>query len=283
MESVYLLIEREFLQSNCPIYKIGRSSQENDKRIKQYPKGSRLICLINVEDSKFMEKEIFSLFKHKYVQRRDIGSEYFEGNGVMMRKDIFDMAMEYDCVGVLECKKRQLGLKKLVLKELTNKTVVKPEISPIEIHGVVPINILTPVPRENISLYTCESCKYSTKHLWVYRNHIKSKKHIAMQTVATADMFRHVCKHCSKKYKTNRGIRMHKIVCKPENTELETRLEREQAEMIARLERENNDLNIRLTKEKEHNELLINRILEEVNKLKSQMALHLMKTTHEKR
>ena len=118
MESIYLLIEREFLKSDCPIYKIGRSSQENDTRIKQYPKGSKLICLINVEDSKFMEKEMIHLFKHKYIQRKDIGIEYFEGKMEDMRREIFDMVMEYDCAGALECKKRQRGLKNLVLKEL---------------------------------------------------------------------------------------------------------------------------------------------------------------------
>ena len=112
MESVYLLIEREFLKSECPIYKIGRSSQENDNRIKQYPKGSQLICFIKVVDSKFMENEMMHLFKHKYIQRKDIGSEYFEGNVVTMRKDMFDMVIEYDCAGFSECKKRQRGLKK---------------------------------------------------------------------------------------------------------------------------------------------------------------------------
>ena len=227
MESIYLLIEREFLKSNCPIYKIGRSSQENDKRIKQYPKGSRLICLINVVDSIFMEKEMMHLFKHKYIQRKDIGSEYFEGNVVMMRKDIFDMAMEYDCVGFSECKKRQRGLKKLVLKEVTKKpkkTVVKPEISLIEIHGVVPINILTLVPRENISLYTCEKCMYSTKNRWVYKDHLKSKKHIAMQSDETAVIFQHTCKVCNKKYKSDRGLRKHKIVCVVSKTKLENEI-----------------------------------------------------------
>lgn len=221
MESIYLLIEREFLKSNLPIYKIGRSSQENDKRIKQYPKGSRLICLINVEDSKFMEKEIISLFKYKYVQRRDIGSEYFEGNVVMMRKDIFDMVMEYDCVGFSECKKRQRGLKKLVLKELTKRinnsvTVVadvKPEISPIE-NIAVPNCSSNPIPTYiSTGPYTCESCKYSTTRITLYKGHLKTKKHIAMQSSETSDGFKHICTYCSKKYVNITGLKKHKIKC----------------------------------------------------------------------
>ena len=229
MESVYLLIEREFLKSDCPIYKIGRSSQENDTRIKQYPKGSKLSCLINVEDSKFMEKEIFSLFKHKYIQRKDIGSEYFEGKMEDMRRDIFDMVMEYDCVGVLECKKLQQGLKKLVLKELIKKinngvttlasveaelVEVKPEISPI-------VNLAVPIvcPKASSTFiktagrYTCESCDYSTSSSWLYGKHLKTTKHIALQTTETAEAFRHVCKNCSRKYSSESGLRKHKIIC----------------------------------------------------------------------
>ena len=248
MESIYLLIEREFLQSNLPIYKIGRSSQENDKRIKQYPKGSRLICLINVEDSKIMEKEIISLFKHKYVQRRDIGSEYFEGNVVMMRKDIFDMVMEYDCVGFSECKKRQRGLKKLVLKELTkrinNSVTVVAEVkkSPIE-NIAVPIGSSNPIPTYiSTGPYTCESCKYSTSRITLYKGHLKTKKHIAMQSSETSDGFKHICAYCSKKYVNITGLKKHKIKCasriKHEEdivlaNQLATRKENEQKDLLA--------------------------------------------------
>ena len=234
MESIYLLIEREFLKSDCPIYKIGRSSQENDTRIKQYPKGSRLICLINVEDSKFMEKEIFSLFKHKYIQRKDIGSEYFEGKMEDMRRDIFDMVMEYDCVGVLECKKLQQGLKKLVLKELIKKinngvttlavTVTEVEavtevMSEAEISPIVNLAVPIVCPKASSTFiktagrYTCESCDYSTSSSWLYGKHLKTTKHIALLTTETAEAFRHVCKKCSRKYSSESGLRKHNIKC----------------------------------------------------------------------
>ena len=269
MESIYLLIEREFLKSNLPIYKIGRSSQENDKRIKQYPKGSRLICLINVEDSKFMEKEIISLFKHKYVQRRDIGSEYFEGNYVMMRKDIFDMVMEYDCVGFSECKKRQRGLKKLVLKELTKRinnsvTVVadvKPEISPIE-NIAVPNCSSNPIPTYiSTGPYTCESCKYSTSRITLYKGHLKTKKHIAMQSSETSDGFKHICTYCSKKYVNITGLKKHKIKCA-------SRIKHEEDIVLA------NQLATR--KENEQNDLLAQQVLKK-EEIKKEIMDELMK------
>lgn len=129
--------------------------------------------------------------------------------------------------------------------------------------------------------YTCESCKYSTTRNWLYKDHITSKKHIAMQTSETSDAFRHVCTYCSKKYASTTGLKKHNIKCAArikheEEIRIKLDKDREQVEMIVRLERENNELIHQLTKEKEHNEL-INRVMEEVNQLKSKFALQLMK------
>jgi len=96
MESVYLLIEREFIKTNEPIFKIGCSKQENDKRIRTYPKGSQLILQIFVLDCRYIETEIKNLFKNIYKQRVDIGIEYFEGDSICMRNDIFDIIKTYD-------------------------------------------------------------------------------------------------------------------------------------------------------------------------------------------
>jgi hypothetical protein len=143
--------------------------------------------------------------------------------------------------------------------------------------------------------YTCEKCNYTTKVNWIYQKHLKSKKHIALQSEETSDGFKHICTYCSKRYVCTTGLKKHNVNCAArikheEDIVLANRIEREQAEiriklekekerehveMIARLERENNDLNHRLTKEKEHIEM-INNVMEEVNKLRSQIALHLI-------
>ncbi len=39
IEYIYLIQEREFINSKQPIYKIGRTKQNNYKRFEQYPKG----------------------------------------------------------------------------------------------------------------------------------------------------------------------------------------------------------------------------------------------------
>ena len=48
--SIYLLQEREFINSNENIYKIGRTKQANIQRFNQYPKGSKLLLHIVCDD-----------------------------------------------------------------------------------------------------------------------------------------------------------------------------------------------------------------------------------------
>ena len=85
---IYLLQEREFIQSNVSVYKIGRTKQEHNKRLSQYPKGSVLLFRMICSNCIDMEKNIISLFKENYIHRKDIGSEYFEGDHKAMMKQI---------------------------------------------------------------------------------------------------------------------------------------------------------------------------------------------------
>ena len=77
---IYLLCEREFIKTNEPIYKIGRSLQENLKRIQSYPNGTKLLFQSMCENCIDSEKELIKLFKLNFKHRNDIGNEYFEGN-----------------------------------------------------------------------------------------------------------------------------------------------------------------------------------------------------------
>ena len=86
---VYLVQEREFVNSNKHIYKIGRSCQRNLSRFKQYPKDSILICQNSCYNCSICEGNLITLFKCKYIQRVDIGIKYFEGDSRNMILDIF--------------------------------------------------------------------------------------------------------------------------------------------------------------------------------------------------
>lgn len=89
---VYILQEREFVKSGEKIYKIGKSERPFSARVKQYPKNSILLGCLTCDDCGKCEKEMKKMFAIKYIQRKDIGLEYFEGNPTKMIRDMCDIA-----------------------------------------------------------------------------------------------------------------------------------------------------------------------------------------------
>ena len=85
IDTIYLLQVREFLGTN--IFKIGRTYDINS-RYKHYPKNSILLFYSSCSDSVTIEKKIIYEFIKKYKQRKDIGTEYFEGDYTTMVRDI---------------------------------------------------------------------------------------------------------------------------------------------------------------------------------------------------
>ena len=49
-EYIYLLQEREFIKTKENIYKLGKSKQENLKRIQNYPNGTKLNIQLECEN-----------------------------------------------------------------------------------------------------------------------------------------------------------------------------------------------------------------------------------------
>ena len=86
-QHVYLIREREFINSNENTYKIGRSGNICG-RVKNYPKDSEMIGLFLCKNNIIMERSISSLFKTKYKQMKEYGTEYFNGNVFDMHEDI---------------------------------------------------------------------------------------------------------------------------------------------------------------------------------------------------
>jgi hypothetical protein len=89
-EAVYMVHTRELYVLQKTIYKIGRS-HHIDSRIKQYPKGSKIMCIVNCKNSVICEKELIKIFKAKFKQRTDYGTEYFEGDKDLMIREIFNV------------------------------------------------------------------------------------------------------------------------------------------------------------------------------------------------
>ena len=87
---IYLLQEREFANSFQNIFKIGKTKNENNKRISQYPKGSVLLLQKICNNCDDLEKELIKIFKERFIQRKDIGTEYFEGDYQEMSDIIYN-------------------------------------------------------------------------------------------------------------------------------------------------------------------------------------------------
>ena len=55
---IYLLQEREFIKTKENIYKLGKTEQENLKRIQNYPNGTKLIIQLECENCDINEKKL---------------------------------------------------------------------------------------------------------------------------------------------------------------------------------------------------------------------------------
>lgn len=89
---IYLIKEREFVNNNSDIYKIGKTIQDPLKRLVHYPKQSKIITVVTVSNCHIIEKDLIKTFKSKFKWRNDIGNEYFEGDQLDMMNEIFKYA-----------------------------------------------------------------------------------------------------------------------------------------------------------------------------------------------
>jgi len=69
-----------------------------------------------------------------------------------------------------------------------------------------------------MKIHTCSFCNYTTKHGWVFQEHLKSKKHNELINTNESSIWFN-CTKCLKKYKTQSCLRRHTNRCKiPEPT-----------------------------------------------------------------
>ncbi len=90
---VYLLQEREFINAQQHVYKIGQSMQVR-ARISSYPKGSEVKMIVSVNDCIAIERRLIETFDSKFKKRIDIGREYYEGDVTAMMKEMTMIALE---------------------------------------------------------------------------------------------------------------------------------------------------------------------------------------------
>lgn len=76
---VYVVQTRNCLETHRRVFKFGRT-RSMANRLRQYPKGSRLIACLPVSHMIDAERMLMSLCHKRFVQRKDFGNEYFEGD-----------------------------------------------------------------------------------------------------------------------------------------------------------------------------------------------------------
>jgi hypothetical protein len=161
MEFIYILREREFVNTNVNIYKIGRTSNWL-KRYKQYPKNSELLFVQLVNNSKEIESEIIKILKEKTNQRRDIGREYFESNHNHIIKEVITICMKYIDTSSSIIKENNIPIIPIEVEESVTKCDdVKEFVNKCIIHVEIGKNIHVPF-RDVYNSYIkfCESQKY---------------------------------------------------------------------------------------------------------------------------
>ena len=152
---VYLLIEREFIKTGESIYKIGHTCNEQPlKRFFQYPKNSHLILLIDVENAIDIERTIKKQLKLTpgIQQRRDIGTEYFEGDVNIIKKffSIYCFSSDKQTTGRVELENKNEELDS-VMEKLLEEIICENKTNPL----------LITLSKQNIELYkqNRELCK----------------------------------------------------------------------------------------------------------------------------
>jgi hypothetical protein len=88
LQFVYILQEREFINSGEPVYKIGKTINPKN-RMSSYPKASNVLGIYLCGDCHTTEKSLIELFDVKFIKRKDLGLEYYQGDINEMVNEIY--------------------------------------------------------------------------------------------------------------------------------------------------------------------------------------------------
>jgi hypothetical protein len=210
---IYLLQEREFIKTNEKIYKVGMTQKENFERFNQYPKGSVLLFQIICHDCKNMEVQVIKQFKEKFIQRKDIGSEYFEGNYKSMIDIIYSTVKSEEenvTTEIKQCEQQQMlseeAETKMHLKDLCKKLLEKNMKLNKKVNKI-----------ENT--YICETCNKSYASIFSLSNH-KRISHADKKDNKENVKKSLTCEFCYKTFNNRPAKCIHKKTCKPDHTEI---------------------------------------------------------------
>ena len=162
-------------------------------RLSNYPKGSKLIKCVHVINCALVEQPIIAHFNNKFIKRRDIGNEYYEGDIGLITKEF-----EKICI-LFTCKNDDIAQYKINNIYTCDDCRYVTKISTSfrkHINSSIHIDSL-------IDIHICDNCNYMTKTL----SHLK--KHVDNEHVDLSD------ENTSTEYDTSSDIDNNSIVINP--------------------------------------------------------------------
>ncbi len=233
---IYLIQENFFINTN--IYKIGRTN-DIELRLKNYPKNSNLIFVINVNEQNEIETILIRIFKKIFIYKNEYGKEYFEGNKDDMIKEILKYLEFRKLYENYEENIKDYIIKKYIKddnesnknndnKNLENKKKIDyfnyyynckrclyKTIIPCDIKRHLERKIKCKPHKDYILLSDEELLKQSLTRLYKDSEKIKQDYQNRNNTHLNInnDLMNN-CNYCLKKFKTNQSLKRHLITCK---------------------------------------------------------------------
>ena len=249
---VYLLQTREFLNSKEPVYKIGRSKQDNYARFSQYGLGSVLLFQSSCYDSVKLEKEIIDLFNDKYERIKILGNEWFRGDADEMKADFCDIIKNSittrkirnnDTISILDAFVEvclQQEMLQCLLEECTQQYLVEDDNTQNIVEKFIDEIIQDVFVEETIQdifdeekddddnatdnnrnlgnkKFSCKTCNYTTNVKSNLQKHFLTKKYLLEVCPVVVDPTipqKFKCAVCNKCYQSQSGLWKHSQVCK---------------------------------------------------------------------
>lgn len=183
-EFCYINHTREFIRANENIFKVGKTTQYGDARLKQYPKGTIQKIKVRVTDCTACENAIIKKFDKLFIKKTEFGREYYEGNISNMLKAFLTITKQYS-VDDSDDESSKKSSSKSSSKSSNNR----------------PNKVLL-----------CKCCEISTKVKQAMETHKATKKHKTnLGSKSNSDVIKEVfeCEKCNGTYTTLSSVTRH--------------------------------------------------------------------------
>ena len=220
-EGLYLLHTREFVSTDKPIFKLGRSNQL-DNRVKQYPNGSKIMLMIKCKNSKSCESNLINLFKSKFIQQTYYGTEYFEGNYVDMIKEIcnyvnnVNILINEKIAKMSDIKSEIVEVSPEVVEVLPEDVEILPEIIEVDevITNTIIDNKIKNKVKDKVCNRTCPKCKKQFEYPSLLKRHFKISSRCSL-SIEDIELFFNpinnsiICNNCNNIYSRKDSLKRH--------------------------------------------------------------------------